>query len=63
MKKIDLEYVCEKHWEENEKKIKEEINDCEFIKKRIILDKISDFQDCNELYPDVYSTYYNEIHS
>ena len=63
MKKIDLEYVCEKHWEENEKKIKEEINDCEFIKKRIILDKISDFQDCNELYPDVYYTYYNEIHS
>ena len=34
MKKIDLEYVCEKHWEENEKKIKEEINDCEFIKKK-----------------------------
>ena len=45
------------------KKIKEEINDCEFIKKRIIFDKISDFQDCNELYPEVYSNYYNEIHS
>ena len=51
MRRFDIEYVCEKHWEENEKKLKEKITDCEFIKKRLIFDNISDFQNCNRLYP------------
>ena len=61
LKKIDMEYVCQKHWEENEKILKEEINDCESIKKRIVFDKISDFQDCNSLYPSPYSNFYNDV--
>ena len=51
MRRFDIEYVCEKHWEENEKKLKEKITDCEFITKRLIFDNISDFKHCNRLYP------------
>ena len=61
MKRLDVEYVCEKHWEENEQKLKEEITDCESIKKRIVFDKISDFQDCNGIYPSVASVYYRDF--
>ena len=63
MKKLDVEYVCEKHWEENERQLKEEIKDCESIKKRIVLDKISDFQDCNRLYPSTHSAFYKEVNA
>ena len=61
MRRLDVEYVCEKHWEENEKKLKEEIKDCEFIKKRLVFDKISDFQDCNRLYPCFSNINYRKI--
>ena len=61
MKRLDVEYVCQKHWEENEKKLRDEINDCEFIKKRVVFDKISDFQDCNKLYPCISSTFYRDF--
>ena len=61
LKKLDVEYVCEKHWEENEKKLKEEIKDYESVKKRIVFDKISDFQDCNGLYPSVHSDFYKDV--
>ena len=63
LKKVDVEYVCEKHWEENEKKLKEQINDCEFIKKRIAFDKISDFQDCNNLYPGIHAKFYKDVNA
>ena len=61
MRRLDVEYVCEKHWEENEKKLKEEIKDCEFIKQRLVFDKISDFQDCNRLYPCFSNINYRKI--
>ena len=60
VKKLDVEYVCENHMEENEKKLKEECKDNENIKKRISFDKISEFQSCNRLYPSVCS-YYREL--
>ena len=61
LKKLDIEYVCEAHMEENEKKILEQVNDTTGIKKRIGFNKISDFQACNYLYPSISSTYYNEL--
>ena len=67
VKKLDIEYVCESHMAENEKKICEQFNDEEKaktnIKKRIGFDKISDFHACNSLYPYVcaFSNYYREI--
>ena len=63
MKKLDIEYVSQKHWEENEEKLKEEIMDSEYIKQRIVIDKISDFQDYNSLYPNLYSTFYKNVNS
>ena len=60
VKKLDVEYVCEGHMEENEKKIKEECKDDDNINKRISFDKISEFQYCNRLYPSVFS-YYREL--
>ena len=60
-KKLDVEYVCEAHNEENEKKIMEQINDVSNFKKRISFDKISDFHDCNELYPCISNSYYREL--
>ena len=61
VKKLDVEYVCESHFEENEKKIIEQINDSPNIKKRINFDIIFDFQSCNSLYPCVSSPYYREL--
>ena len=65
MKKIDLEYVCEKHWEDNEKKLNEEINwdnnNYEGIRKKLVFNKISDFQDCNKLYPSFNSKFYRDF--
>ena len=63
MKRLDVEYVCQKHWEENEQKLKEEIIDCDSIKKRLVFDKISDFQDCNRLYPNVSNVYYRKFNN
>ena len=60
-RKLDVEYVCEAHYEENEKKIKEQFTDNANIKKRIHFEKISDFHDCNMLYPSVSSSYYREL--
>ena len=61
MKKLDIEYVCMNHMEENENKIKEEIKENSNIKKRVAFDKISDFQACNSLYPCEYNKYYREL--
>ena len=61
LKRLDIEYVCESHWEENEKKLKEEITDCDSIKKRVVFEKISDFRDCNRLYPCVDSAFYRDF--
>jgi len=63
VKKLDIEYVCEAHFEENEKKIKEQCNDSPNIKKRINFEKISDFHSCNALYPCVSNSYYRELNN
>jgi len=61
---LDVQYVCEKHWEDNEKKLKENKN---YFggnnNKRIIIDKIEDFHDCNWLYPCCDNNYYRKINS
>ena len=64
IRKLDVEYVSQGHNEENEKKIGEKIiidDDSAYIKKRIAFEKISDFHDCNRLYPSVSSSYRNEL--
>jgi len=49
---LDCEFVCEAHYEENEKLMKEtEISEDENIKKRVICDTIDDFKACNSLFP------------
>ena len=60
---LNTEYVCDKHWESNEKELKEENKECDKNNKKIILDKISDFHDCNSLYPSVNNSYYRKINS
>ena len=61
---LDVQYVCEKHWEANEKKLKENKN---YFggnnNNRIIIDKIEDFHDCNWLYPCCDNNYYRKINS
>ena len=54
-----MEYVCDKHWESNEEKLKEKKD----INKNIIINKISDFQDCNSLYPCMPNSFYRQINS
>ena len=63
VKILDVEYVCESHYEENEKKIVETINDNPNIKKRINFDIIYDFQSCNSLYPCISNPYYRELNN
>ena len=47
---VDSEYVSTKHYEQNEKEVKEtKITEGENIKKRIICDSFEDFQACNYL--------------
>ena len=49
---LDCEFVCEAHYEENEKLMKEtKISEDEKIIKRVICDNIDDFKDCNSLFP------------
>jgi insulysin len=59
----DSEYVCEAHYEQNEKDIKEaKILEGENIKKRIICDTFEDFKACNQLgviYNNPIFSYYN----
>jgi insulysin len=61
---LDVQYVSEKHWEDNEKKLKENKN---YFggnnNKRIIIDKIDDFHECNCLYPCCDNNYYRKINS
>ena len=64
MKKLDVEYVCQAHYEENEKRIFEQYNDEDAnIKKRIGFDKISDFHACNCLYPSCSNSSYRELNN
>ena len=48
---LDSEFLCEKHYEENEKNMKEVKIDNENIKKRVICDEIDDFKACNRIFP------------
>ena len=49
---LDSEFLCEKHYEENEKNMKEtKILENEKIIKRVICDDIDDFKACNRLFP------------
>ena len=49
---LDSEFLCEGHYEENEKLMKEtKILEKEKFKKRVISDKINDFKACNTLFP------------
>ena len=61
VKKLDVEYVCQSHNEENEKKIFQKYDDNINIKKRIVVDKISDFHACNSLYPSCSNSFYREL--
>ena len=61
MKILNVEYVCESHFNENEKKIKEQCNDVPCIEKRIYFEKISEFQGCNSLYPSTTNKFFREI--
>ena len=61
VKILDVEYVCQAHNEENEKKILEKCDDTVGNKKRIGFDKISDFHACNSLYPSCSNSYYREL--
>ena len=47
---VDSEFLCEEHYEQNEKDLKEKkILDDENIKKRIVCDNLEDFIACNSL--------------
>ena len=49
---LDSEFLCEKHYEENEKNMKEtKILENEKIIKRVTCDDIDDFKACNRLFP------------
>ena len=63
IRKLDIEYVCEAHNEENEKNIAEEVVEDRSanIKKRIAFDNIYDFYGCNTLYPCVAVCYNKEL--
>ena len=57
---LDCEYVCDSHYEENEKVMKEtKIDEEEKIDKRIIVDEIEDFKLSNMLYPDYLNSHKN----
>ena len=58
-KLLNIEYVCNEHWKDNEIKLKEKNKEHNII----IFDKVSDFHDCNSLYPGFNNTYYREINS
>ena len=47
---VDSEYLCDDHYEQNEKDLKEiEILEGENIKKRIVCDSVEDYKACNTL--------------
>ena len=49
---LDCEFLCEAHYEENEKNMKEaQIMEDEKIIKRVICDNVNDFKACNQLFP------------
>ena len=49
---LDCEFVCEAHYEENEKYMREvKILEDEKIVKRVICNEIEDFKACNHLFP------------
>ena len=61
---LDVQYVCDKHWEDNEKKLKENKNYFSGNNnKRIIIDKIHDFHNCNSFHPCFDNIYYRKINS
>ena len=49
---LDSEFLCEAHYEENEKMLKEKkiLEDEKFV-KRVVCDEIEDFRACNSLFP------------
>ena len=56
---LNIEYVCNEHWKDNEIKLKEKNKEC----NTIIFDKVSDFHDCNSLYPCFSNSYYRKLNS
>ena len=61
---LDSEFLCEAHYEENEKMMKEKkILDDEKFEKRVICDEIEDFRACNELFPIYDNALYLSLNS
>jgi insulysin len=61
---LDSEFLCEAHYEENEKMMKEmKILEDEKFKKRVICDTIDDFKACNTLFPIYNNSLYMSINN
>ena len=61
---LDSEFLCEAHYEENEKMMKEnKILGDEKFEKRVICDEIEDFRACNELFPIYDNALYLSLNS
>ena len=60
---LDCQYICHSQFKENEKMIKNNIEDfnAKNDKKMILVNNIEEFRQCNELYPDVFSTTFREL--
>ena len=56
--RLDVEYVSHGHWEENEKKIKENIETSKVIKREKV-ESVMEFKMKNGLYPDFYNLGFN----
>ena len=56
--RLDVEYVSHGHWEENEKKIKEN-NKASKVIKREKVESVMEFKMKNGLYPDFYNLGFN----
>ncbi len=61
---LDNEFLCEAHYEENEKNMKEaQILEDEKIVKRVFCDNIEDFKACNSLFPNYNNALYMSINN
>ena len=69
IKMLKVEYICDNHWDENEKIIKESKDKSnnneksEKIFKIVDLDNIYDLKNCNMLYPCANNPFYRKINS
>ena len=61
---LDNEFLCEAHYEENEKNMKEaQILEDEKIVKRVFCDNVEDFKACNSLFPNYNNALYMSINN